>query len=125
MEEKMLNQQKLKKYEDVLLLEKEQTQKIINGIDEIQRRGIKDRSGDLSSYSLHQADMGTDTDESEKRVYMLNKEMEKLKKLMEFVQFADVSSLKKDLVLYLLQISASNVKAKKKKKEAIALNEKL
>ena len=81
MSSKVLNEEKLKKYENILLLEKEQTQKIINGIDAIQRRSTKERSGDLSSYSLHQADMGTDTDESEKRVYLLNREMEKLKKL--------------------------------------------
>ena len=81
MSEEILAQKVLKKYEKILLKEKEQTLKLINGIDEIQKKGTKNRSGDLSSYSLHQADMGTDTDESEKRVYHLNKEMEKLKKL--------------------------------------------
>lgn len=72
---------KLEKYEEILLQEKNQTQKIIQGIDEIQKRGTKSQSGDLSSYSIHQADMGTDTDEAEKRVYLLNKELEKLKNL--------------------------------------------
>jgi DnaK suppressor protein len=81
MSAKILSELKLKEYENILISEKEQTQKIINGIDEIQKRGAKDRSGDLSSYSLHQADMGTDTDQAEKRVYLLNKEIEKLKKL--------------------------------------------
>ena len=76
-----LNVKKLEKYEEILMLEKDQTQKIIKGIDEIQKRGSKAQSGDLSSYSIHQADMGTDTDQAEKRVYLLNKELEKLKKL--------------------------------------------
>jgi RNA polymerase-binding transcription factor DksA len=72
---------KLEKYEEILLQEKNQTQKIIQSIDEIQKRGVKNQSGDLSSYSVHQADMGTDTDEAEKRVYLLNKELEKLKNI--------------------------------------------
>ncbi len=81
MSEEILAEKVLKKYEKILLIEKKETQKLINGIDEIQKKGSKNRSGDLSSYSLHQADMGTDTDESEKRVYHLNQEMEKLKKI--------------------------------------------
>ena len=80
---KTLNNEKLEKYEQVLLAEKEQTQKIINSINDIQKRGNKNQSGDLSSYSIHQADMGTDTDESEKRVYILNKELEKIKDINE------------------------------------------
>lgn len=76
---KEFTMKKLEKYEEILLEEKNQTQKIIQGIDEIQKRGAKDQSGDLSSYSVHQADLGTDTDEAEKRVYLLNKELEKLK----------------------------------------------
>ena len=78
---KTLENEKLERYEKILLTEKEQTQRIINSINEIQKRGNKDQSGDLSSYSIHQADMGTDTDESEKRVYMLNKELEKIKEI--------------------------------------------
>ena len=78
---KTLSNEKLEKYEEVLLAEKEQAQKIINSINEIQKRGNKDQSGDLSSYSIHQADMGTDTDESEKRVYLLNKELEKIQNI--------------------------------------------
>ena len=78
---KELTLKKLEKYEEILILEKNQTQKLITGIDEIQKRGSKARSGDLSSYSIHQADMGTDTDEAEKRVYLLNKELEKVKKI--------------------------------------------
>jgi len=78
---KLLTNDQLDHYEKILIEEKEQTQKIINNINDIQKKGNKDQSGDLSSYSIHQADMGTDTDESEKRVYMLNKELEKIRNL--------------------------------------------
>jgi RNA polymerase-binding transcription factor DksA len=79
MSEKQLSEKKLKKYENVLLEEKQQTQKIIDAINEIQKKGAKNGSGDLSSYSIHQADLGSDTDEAERRVYILNKEIENLK----------------------------------------------
>ena len=78
---KSLNSEFLEKYERILSVEKTQTEKLIYGINEILKSGVKERSGDLSSYSLHQADMGTDTDESEKRVYLLNKEIEKITKI--------------------------------------------
>ncbi len=78
---KSLNSEFLEKYKKILAVEKTQTEKLIYGINEILKRGVKERSGDLSSYSLHQADMGTDTDESEKRVYLLNKEIDKITKI--------------------------------------------
>ncbi len=81
MSAKNLSPKKLENYEKVLMEEKFQTSKIIQSIDELQKKGSKNRSGDLSSYSFHQADMGTDTDEAEKRVYHLNLEIEKLKKI--------------------------------------------
>lgn len=80
---KNLSQELLAKYEKVLLEEKDQSQKLIRDINDIQKKGSKDSSGDLSSYSVHQADLGTDTDESEKRVYLLEREIEKLKLINE------------------------------------------
>jgi RNA polymerase-binding transcription factor DksA len=76
-----LTSKRLEEYEAILLKERDETQKIIKGIDEIQKKGAKNCSGDLSSYSLHQADMGTDTDQAEMRVYLLEKEIEKCKKI--------------------------------------------
>lgn len=73
----------LAKYEEILMEEKEQSLKLIQSINDIQKKGSKDSSGDLSSYSVHQADLGTDTDESEKRVYLLEREIEKLKRINE------------------------------------------
>ena len=81
MSAKNLSPKKLESYEKVLMEEKFQTSKIIQSIDDLQKKGAKNSSGDLSSYSFHQADMGTDTDEAEKRVYHLNLEIEKLKKI--------------------------------------------
>ncbi len=81
MSAKNLNPKKLERYEKVLMEEKMQTSKIIQSINELQKKGSKNSSGDLSSYSFHQADMGTDTDEAEKRVYHLNQEIVKLKKI--------------------------------------------
>lgn len=76
---KQLTATKLEKYKEVLLKEKEETQGIINAINEIQKRGAKDGNGDLSAYSQHQADLGSDTDESERRVYLLEKELGNIK----------------------------------------------
>ncbi len=78
---KQLTATRLEKYKDVLLKEKDETQNIINDINEIQKRGSKDGNGDLSAYSQHQADLGSDTDESERRVYILEKELENIKKI--------------------------------------------
>jgi len=83
MSEKQLSDKKLKKYEKILLEEKKQNQKIIDDINENQKKGTKNGSGDLSSYSIHQADLGSDTDEAERRVYILNKEIENLKYINE------------------------------------------
>lgn len=79
MSAKQLTEKRLEKYKDVLLKEKEETQSIINAINDIQKRGTKDSSGDLSAYSQHQADLGSDTDESERRVYLLEKELKNIK----------------------------------------------
>ena len=81
MSAKNLSPKKLENYEKILMEEKLQTSRIIQSIDDLQKKGSKNRSGDLSSYSFHQADMGTDTDEAEKRVYHLNQEIDKLKKI--------------------------------------------
>jgi len=74
-----LPEKRLKKYKEILLKEKEEIQKVINNINDIQKRGAKDGNGDLSAYSQHQADLGSDTDESERRVYILEKELNNIK----------------------------------------------
>lgn len=78
-----LSTDKLKFFEEVLLKEREETLKSINQINELQKKGAKDSSGDLSSYAFHQADQGTDTSELEKQAYLLDKEGIKLKQINE------------------------------------------
>lgn len=81
MSEKEFSKEKLKQYEELILSEKKVTEELISDLNNLQKKSLKDSSGDLSSYSLHQADLGTDTIYAEKRVYYLNSEIEKLRKL--------------------------------------------
>jgi DnaK suppressor protein len=81
MSDKALSEEKLKIFEANILKERSESESLIKELNEMQRRSIKESSGDLSSYSLHQADMGTDTIYAENRVYYLNSEIEKLRKL--------------------------------------------
>jgi len=76
---KNLSDEKLEEYKQILLKEKEETELLIDRINEIQNN-LEEQNG-TSSYKLHQADMGTDTSTSERRVYLLEKENEKLKKI--------------------------------------------
>ncbi|MCD4829361.1 MAG: TraR/DksA C4-type zinc finger protein [Candidatus Cloacimonetes bacterium] len=78
---KPLSDDKLKHYSENLTKEKEETIRIIGDISDRQRRGAKNGSGDLSSFALHQADQGTDTDTMEREVYLLEQEQRKLKLL--------------------------------------------
>jgi RNA polymerase-binding transcription factor DksA len=79
MKVKELSKTKLKQFEKLLEKEKEETLKIIRDINTSQRKGLKNESGDLSSYSTHQADQGTDSDSQEREVYMLESQQDKLK----------------------------------------------
>ncbi|MBW6515357.1 MAG: TraR/DksA family transcriptional regulator [Candidatus Cloacimonetes bacterium] len=81
MKVKELTKTKLKQFEKLLEKEKEETLKIIRDINTSQRKGVKNENGDLSSYSTHQADQGTDADSQEKEVYMLENQQEKLKEI--------------------------------------------
>ncbi len=81
MSEKALSEKDLKNYEENILKERKASEELIRELNEMQKHSMKESSGDLSSYSLHQADMGTDTIYAEKRVYYLNSEIEKLRKL--------------------------------------------
>jgi len=81
MSDKKLTPKQLEKYKNILFKEREEAQKLIGTINEIQKRGSKESSGDLSSYSIHQADLGTDTITAETNVYHLNRCMEKVKNI--------------------------------------------
>jgi RNA polymerase-binding protein DksA len=81
MAEKKMTPKQLERYKKILLKEREEAQNLIYAINEMQKRGSKDSSGDLSSYTIHQADLGTDTINAETNVYHLNRCMEKVKNI--------------------------------------------
>lgn len=63
----------LKKYEKLLLAKRSE---LMEGIEEIREESantIKDATGDLSSYSYHMADLGTDAQEREKKFHLASK----------------------------------------------------
>ncbi len=78
---KTLSDERLQYYKSLLEQEKSDTLEVIRDIESFQRRGAKENSGNLSSYSLHQADLGSDTESSEKEVYLLEEEQTKLRKI--------------------------------------------
>ncbi len=78
---KNLSADKLKKYEEVLNQEKQNSQILIEKLSETYKKGSKDSSGDLSGYSYHQADQGSDTQEQEKTAYLIDTEYNKIKLL--------------------------------------------
>lgn len=68
-----MNKADLKKYEKLLL---EKRAAIIDDIDSLRRDSletIKEATGDLSSYSYHMADIGTDAQEREKKFLLASK----------------------------------------------------
>ncbi len=63
-----MNKRDLKKFEDRLLEERDRLAKELTILRESIRSGTqKDSSGDLSAYSFHMADLGTDAMEREKQ----------------------------------------------------------
>ena len=86
MSEKSLPENKLKEYEDILIQEKENAYKLIGQLSEMYVKGAKDNSGDLSGYSYHQADQGSDTHEQEKTAYLIDTEQQKIKTINEAIK---------------------------------------
>lgn len=84
-----MDKKDLKYFKDVLLQKKKDLTKGIEHIaDEALKRSQKDAAGDLSSYSLHMADMATDNydrefslslaDTEQKMLYRINQAIEKI-----------------------------------------------
>jgi len=76
-----MNKEKLEFFKNLLLSERKKVVKIIEGIDKTWSKTIRDSVGDISAYSTHLADLGTDSDEREKETYILERELKNLKKL--------------------------------------------
>lgn len=70
-----MNKRDLKRFEDRLLEERERLTKELANLREAIRSGTqRDSSGDLSAYSFHMADLGTDAMEREKMMLFASKE---------------------------------------------------
>lgn len=76
-----LKNEKIEEYKQQLLKEKEETLKVIRDITYLQSKGVKNENGDLSSFSTHQADQGSDSDSLEKEVHHLESLQKKLKEI--------------------------------------------
>jgi RNA polymerase-binding protein DksA len=72
-----MNKKEVKKYKDMLLDKKE---KIMDSLKKLQddtlNKSQRDQSGDLSGYSLHMADVGTDNFDREFALSLLNNEQD-------------------------------------------------
>lgn len=76
-----MEREQLDFYRDLLMGERKKVMKIIEGIDENLSNNIRDAVGNVSSYTTHLADLGTDSDEREKETYMLDRELRNLKNI--------------------------------------------
>lgn len=75
MKSKKLNKKKLEYYKNLLLQKREELQGDINQIsEETLKKTQKDASGDISGYSFHMADMGTDNYDREFSLGLASKE---------------------------------------------------
>lgn len=69
-----MNKKKLKHYEQRLLEEREKILREMGHFGESFQVNLKDSSGDLSSYSFHMADQGTDAENQERAFQQMSKE---------------------------------------------------
>jgi len=76
-----MEREKLDFFSDLLMEERKKVVKIIEGIDENWSKNIRDAVGNVSSYTTHLADLGTDSNEREKETYMLDRELKNLKNI--------------------------------------------
>ncbi len=81
MSEKRYSKEKLDEFKEIILKEKAESRRFIDSVHEEQKKSSKESSGDLSSYSFHQADQGSDTNSLEKKMYLYDSEQKKIKLL--------------------------------------------
>ncbi|MDD4309520.1 MAG: TraR/DksA C4-type zinc finger protein [Candidatus Cloacimonetes bacterium] len=78
---KKLSAEKLKHYEEIILKELRESGAYIENLNKDQSIGARESSGDLSSYSYHQADQGSDTNLMEQNVMMMEGTRDKIRLL--------------------------------------------
>ena len=85
-----MDKKTLEKFKNILLVEKE---KIIGGINNLTKENLSnsqtDASGDLSHYSTHMADVGSDSFERELALGLVSNEQEFLYKIDEALRAID------------------------------------
>jgi len=78
-----LSLEKLKYYEDKIQKELKESLSYVENVNKDQSIGAKESSGDLSSYSFHQADQGSDTNLMEQTVMLMEQERDKIRLLSD------------------------------------------
>ncbi|MDP8233025.1 MAG: TraR/DksA C4-type zinc finger protein [Candidatus Zophobacter franzmannii] len=86
MSDNTYSKEKLEVMKENILKERAESLIYVNKVNEIQKKGSKENSGDLSGYAFHQADQGSDTNSMEKAVYLYDNEQKKLKKLNQALE---------------------------------------
>ncbi|MDP8261971.1 MAG: TraR/DksA C4-type zinc finger protein [Candidatus Ancaeobacter aquaticus] len=82
-----MNKRDMKKYKEKLLDKKEQIVRSLKQIeDETLNKSQRDQSGDLSAYSLHMADVGTDNFDREFALGLMSNEQNILYEIDEAMQ---------------------------------------
>ncbi len=76
---KKLTQDEIEKYKQMLLDEREKTERLLKDINELQKKNGE--KGSTSPYSLHQADSASDTTLAERRAFYIDNEIKKLKEI--------------------------------------------
>ena len=76
---KILTPEEIEKYKQQLLKERDQTEKLLRDITELQKKNGE--KGATSPYSLHQADTAADSTLAERRAFYTDKEIAKLKEI--------------------------------------------
>jgi RNA polymerase-binding protein DksA len=76
---KILTPEEIEKYKQQLLNERNETEKLIRDITELQKKNGE--KGATSPYSLHQADTAADTTLAERRAFYMDNEIKKLKEI--------------------------------------------
>ena len=81
MAKKKYSEEKLKYFEELIQKELKESIAYLEDISHTQSKGARENSGDLSSYAFHQADQGSDTNQMEQNVMLMEEERKKIRKL--------------------------------------------
>lgn len=86
MSTKPLSDEQLEEYKKILVADRNKSLKIIKEITDFMKEGFAESSGDLGSYSIHQADNSSSVEYYNKQIYLLEKQQEKLKRINQSLE---------------------------------------